>query len=504
VTPGGRSVRALARRNSVLLACLATLAVHALYLTRELGIDEGGFAVVARYSRTGGPYLYGPDWVDRPPGLIAVFALAEHLGPYGVRAAAALVAVLLVGAVATAARVLAGRVAAGWSAWTAFALSSSVLLQAQRLNGELVAASMVSVSVAAVVLALHRARGSGSRLLLALLAGAAASAAVLAKQNFVDAYVFTAVLLAVGASTARHRADYPPSRVVGTALGFSAGAALPLAAAALWSADHGGPRALLFAMLGFRSEAAAVMASWSPSAPLHRLGVLVLLGLGSGVFLLGGHLLVRHGRRLLRPAPLPWAIAAAAVVELIGIAAGGNFWPHYLIALVPTVSLAVGLGARPRIPGRSTTRVLAVVAVLTTAVASPVAAVASELGSSEAYVTGHWVGASSRSGDTLVVPFTHANVINAAGLEPGYPYAWSLPVRTLDPHLRMFVRALDGHRAPTWVVRWDLPDSWGLDPHGLVDRALLGHYRQVATVCGKAVWLHDGVQRRLAPVPERC
>ncbi|MGN6577738.1 MAG: hypothetical protein ACTHKG_18855 [Nocardioides sp.] len=499
-----RPVRSLARRHSVALACAATLVTHALYLTRELGVDEGGFAVVARYSRTGGPYLYGPSWVDRPPGLITVFALAERLGPYGVRVAAALLAVLLVGAVATAARVLAGPTAARWSAWTAFALSSSVLLQAQRLNGELVAASFVSVSVAALVLAVHRPRTRGTRLLLSLLAGAAASAAVLSKQNFVDAFVFTAALLVVGAATARQRTAYPPSRVVPTALGFASGAALPLAAAALWAADHGGPHALLFATLGFRTEAAAVMASWSPAAPLHRLGILVLLGLGSGLFVLGGHLLVRHGRRLLRPSALPWAIAATAAVELAGIAAGGNFWAHYLIALVPMVSLAVGLGARQRIPGSSTTRALAVVAVLTTAIASPVAAVASEGAPSEAYVIGHWVGTSSRPGDTLVVPFTHANVINASGLEPGYPYNWSLPVRTLDPHLALLVHTLEGRRAPAWVVRWDSPDAWGLDPHGAVDRALLGHYQHVATVCGKTVWLHDGLQRPLAPAPDRC
>jgi hypothetical protein len=186
---------------------------------------------------------------------------------------------------------------------------------------------------------------------------------------------------------------------------------------------------------------------------------------------------------------------------VLGIAAGGNFWPHYLIALVPTVSLAVGLAARPWLSGRTASRALVVAVVLVTATASPVAAFESETTPSEAYVTGHWVGASSRPGDTIVVPFTHANVIEASGLEPGYPYAWSLPVRTLDPHLRLLVRTLEGTRAPTWVVRWDPADSWGLDPHGAVDRALLGHYRQVATLCGRAVWLHDGIQRALAPVP---
>ena len=496
--------RALARRHSVLLACVATLALHALYLTRELGIDEGGFAVVARYARAGGPYLYGPAWVDRPPGLIAVFTLADHLGPYGVRVVASLLAVLLVASVAAAARVLAGRTAAGWAAWTAFALSSSVLLQAQRLNGELVAAAFVSVSVAAAVVALNGPPGRERRLALGMLSGAAASAAVLSKQNFVDGFVFVAVLLAVTALSARGRAVHPGRRVASLGLGFAAGATLPLAAAALWSADHGGPVALLYAMFGFRSDAAAVMASWSPAAPLHRLGSLVLLALGSGVLLLGTHLLVRHRRRLLRAAPLPWAIAATSAVELAGIVAGGNFWPHYLIALVPMVSLAVGLGVRPRMPGRTTTRVLAGAAVLVTVTVSPVSAVQSAVAPSEAYVIGQWVGTSARPTDTITVLFTHANVINASGLEPGYPYAWSLPARTLDPHLTLLLHTLDGSRAPTWVVRWDEPDSWGLDPHNSVTRSLRAHYREVATVCDRAVWLHDGAQRRLAPPPLHC
>jgi hypothetical protein len=488
----------------VLLACVATALLHLMYLTRELGIDEGGFAVVARYARAGGPYLYGPSWVDRPPVLIGVFALAERLGPYGVRLMATLLAVLLVGSVALAARAVGGRSAAGWAAWTACALSSSVLLQAQRLNGELVAAAMVSVSVACLLAVQNRPWRSGARLALSSLAGLAASAAFLSKQNFVDGFTFAVVLLGVGAWGAHWRPARPAAPATATALGFAAGAALPLAGTALWSTEHGGPGTLLYAMFGFRSDAAAVMAAWSPAAPLHRLGVLVLLGLGSGLFLIVVHLLVHHGRRLLRPDPLPWAVAATTAVELLGIAAGGNFWPHYLIALVPMVSLALGLAARPWLSGRTASRALVVGAVLVTAIASPATAIASETTPSEAYVTGHWIGASSLPGDTIVVTFTHANVIEASGLEPGYPYAWSLPARTLDPHLTLLVQMLEGPQAPTWVVRWDPADAWGLDPHGTVDQALLGHYRQVATLCGRAVWLHDGVRRTLAPTPPRC
>jgi hypothetical protein len=100
-----------------------------------------------------------------------------------------------------------------------------------------------------------------------------------------------------------------------------------------------------------------------------------------------------------------------------------------------------------------------------------------------------------------VVPFTHANVINASGLAPGYPYAWSLPVRTLDPRLSLLTGTLDSGSAPTRVVRWDHPHAWGLDPGNRIDTALHAHYHPVGVVCGHPVWLHDGVSRHLAAPP---
>src|SRR5690606_30300414 len=54
------TIRTFTRRHSVMLACFATLSVHLLSLTRQLGSDEGGFAMVGQHSRDGGPFLYGP------------------------------------------------------------------------------------------------------------------------------------------------------------------------------------------------------------------------------------------------------------------------------------------------------------------------------------------------------------------------------------------------------------------------------------------------------------
>jgi hypothetical protein len=254
-------------------------------------------------------------------------------------------------------------------------------------------------------------------------------------------------------------------------------------------------------MYGFRGDAAAVMASWSLAAPQHRLELLGQVAVQTGLVVLLVHLAFVHRRRLRRADPLPWAIGATAAVELLGIAAGGSYWVHYLIALIPMVPLAAGLSVNRRAPLWRWTRLLVVACAAATAVVSPVTAIGAAHRTDAAYTTGRWIAASAQPGDTLVVPFTHANVINASGLSPGYPYSWSLPVRTLDPSLTLLTSTLSGPAAPTWVVRWDAPNTWGLDPDGHVEAALRAHYRWVADVCGHPVWLHDGVSRRLPPIP---
>jgi hypothetical protein len=165
------------------------------------------------------------------------------------------------------------------------------------------------------------------------------------------------------------------------------------------------------------------------------------------------------------------------------------------------VALAAGLSVSSRASGSRWTRRLVVLAAGIAAVAAPVA-VSGVQGSAQAYATGRWIAAAAAPTDTIVVPFSHANVINAAGLRPGYPYAWSLPLRTLDPQLALLTHTLDGPTAPTWVVRWDAPHTWGLDPGDRVDAVLHAHYRAVGFVCGHVVWLHDGVHRPLAPLPD--
>ena len=52
------------------------------------------------------------------------------------------------------------------------------------------------------------------------------------------------------------------------------------------------------------------------------------------------------------------------------------------------------------------------------------------------------------------------------------------------PRLR---RLLASPARPTWVVEWQPPDEWGLDPHGATAHLLGRHYRRAATVHGHPV-----------------
>ncbi|MGN6251595.1 MAG: hypothetical protein ACTHNS_07265 [Marmoricola sp.] len=477
-------------RWSVPAALLVTAGLHLAFLSNDLGSDEGGFAMVARHWRQPGAYLYGPQWVDRPPLLIAVFWVADHLGAYGARWMATAVAVALV-AVLSGASYLATdarrATAARWTAWVSAALVSSALFDTEQLNGELVAVLLVSLAVAGVLGAV---RHPGAAAPCMVGAGAAAAGAVLAKQNFVDGLAFAGIFLALGAFR-----GVGPRRVLRMAVAFAGGCLLPVAAAAWWAHAHGGIDELVYAMYGFRIDAGRVIADYSHAAPERRAVELVRFALASGVFTLVAVVVASQARRFRHLQPLPWAVLGTFAVELVGVVGGGNFWSHYLIALIPMVGLAAGLSCRRDQPLWGAVRAAVLLAVVATLVDTPAAAVHLQQHRSRPAQVADWLRASSRPGDSVAVPFTHANVIGMSGLEPRYPYSWSLPVRTLDPRLDLLVSTLEGERAPTWVVRWDAPHIWRLDPHDRVQKALRGHYRRVASVCGHRIWLHDGVSR---------
>ena len=98
---------------------------------------------------------------------------------------------------------------------------------------------------------------------------------------------------------------------------------------------------------------------------------------------------------------------------------------------------------------------------------------------------GAFVQRSAHPGDTATVLFGKADVQQATGLRSPYEHLWTLPMRTLDPHLANLQAVLRGPAAPTWVVAWGDLDPWNIDAHGRTRLALATHYRPVARVCGQ-------------------
>jgi 4-amino-4-deoxy-L-arabinose transferase-like glycosyltransferase len=492
------------RRGALLGAALLVTALRLPLLRQFAFPDEGGALLVARSWHSGGPGLYGSLFLDRPPLLLLFWRVADALG--GIEAARWLAfggVVLLVLVAGWAGHQLGGRRGARWSALVAGALASTPLLGGQEVNGELIAAPLVMASCALMLAALGRMRAPTVRAVCAFGAGLAGASALLVKQDIADGLVFALALLVVAAVTRGWPRRAGASMLVAGALGV----VVPLGATVLWAATRGPGLGLLwYTLYGFRADAAAVIADHSMSAPDSRMLTLAGVAMLSGRLpLLAAYLwLARH--RLREREPVAVALLAMLAVEVLGVALGGSYWPHYLIAFVPAAALAAG-SMSDLLPGRGLwARSPAVLVVASALVATLVAAwpfFASSRSGERALVA--WLEVAHRPGDTAIVTYGHPNIIEASGLRPsGYPYLWSLPLRTLDPHLLGLKAAVSGSSAPTWLVESIAFDAWDIDPHGSFAAGVTRHYREVAKVCGVPVFLHDGVRRALPGLPPSC
>ena len=296
------------------LAALAGV-VWLPFAGRSLSPDEGGLLMLGGQWSTGSS-LYGDYFVDRPPLLIALFALADALGgsPWALR----LLGVLAVVATVLLAGVV-GRVASVspvLPALTAAVLVATPLFGGTVVNGELLGLPFLLGGCAAVLDGRPvRPRGSG----WALLAGVLGACGALVKQSLLDVFVLGR----------RAAADAEPDR----ALGAVAAARGRHRRVAGWRPSWRGtdPGDLWDAVVVFRREAAAVIAVSATDATTARLrGMLVAL-LATGAPLLvvalvrrarGCHLC--SGRR-----SRCWRGRRSSCWP------GGSYWLHYLMGLVP-------------------------------------------------------------------------------------------------------------------------------------------------------------------------
>ncbi len=485
-----------------LAVCLA-LALRLPFIADPLEPDEAGYLLVAQQWDLHDKTLYGDFWVDRPPLLLTFFKVAGLLGGHGVRILGCVLVVLLVSAAALAGRAIAGPSAARWTALIAACLGSSFAIGAHEVDGELVAAPLVMSSCAATLWAVYMPGGLGRRVALATLAGAAGASAVLVKQNFLDALVFAAVLLVW--LTLRPRAARRP--LIAVLLGGLTGVLMVITAVVAWATLLGpGAGSLFYAMYGFRFTAAEAIASGDQAMPELRLILLLAMAAASGLLAVILWACKSAAASVRRGDALSWAFIALLATGTAGVAAGGSYWLHYLIQLVPAAALGAALcvraGARPR-GLRVITRLSVVSAVLATVIGVTVGAAS---GQPEASVVsiGRWLRSSSVEADTALVTYGHPNVLLEAGLTSPYRYLWSLPTRVRDPHLQQLTHTVTGREAPTWIVEWDDFNAWEVDDSDRFRAAVHDKYHLAAAVCGHDVYLLDGRPRTLAPIRANC
>ena len=452
-------------------ALLATVALRLLYIGFSLGIDEGGVAFIAKAWGTGHGSLYGAYWLDRPPLLVALYKLAVSGGATGIRVLGIVAALALVTITTVVTRAVAGERAARIAAVLSAGLASSIALASVYTPSELLAAVPAAGSIGCLV-ATHR-RGQARWLVGA---GLLAVAAALIKQSFLDAGFAGAVfLLASRGPRLRQLAAYV------------AGALIPLAGVGVWlAAAHLSPGSLLYALFGFRIHALNVLAA--SSVPLQvRLESLWLPITGSGLLAL--LVIALRGLAVLRAdRVLAVTLAAWLGAGAVGVLGGGSYWPHYLIQLLAPAAVlaAVALAGMRAVPRAVVVAGLATVAIVGTIDAvGPTRATRARSGVVDA---GRYVRTHARPGDTQYVMYARANVGYYTGLPSPYPYAWSLLVRAHPGATARLRQLLASPRRPTWIVGWQRPKAWGLDPGGATARALHAHYRVVAHVHGHPIY----------------
>jgi hypothetical protein len=489
-----------ARTSLAVVTAAAALAVllRQPFLHNGTYPDEGGMLVVARSWHTGGPFLYGDVFLARPPLLLLFFRAGDALGGIlAVRVLGLVLVVMAVLAAAWAGSSLSGRRGAVTAAVVAAALLADPRLGTREIDAETVGLPLTLLACALLLAAMRR---TTYRPVLVAAGGASAVGALLCKQNLADAAAFGIVLLVASGWVSG------PRRRIVTDLGWlAAGAAVPLAATALWLAMSGhSADDFVYTLYGFRLNGGQTMLAHVTDSQGERLSVLVEAAVRSGLIPLIVASLWVLRRRLRDPVVL--ALVAMLVTSLIGVAGGGGYWVHYALGLVPVTAL---LSARAAGEGRLRPSWLLSVLVVATVVSSLLStrdAYVSRTDPEDTWVgvTSSWLEPAQRPGDSLVVLYGEAALYDQTRLRPAYPYIWTLPMRVRDPELHGLEALLSGADAPTFVLVASPLDAWDIDPDGSVQATLDQHYRQVATVCGTPVYVVEGVDRPVPPSPTSC
>lgn len=424
---------------------------------------------------------------------------------------AAVVGLSVIAAWAAAAR-LGGRRGGVLAGAVTGALLASPLLGSPASDGEVIAVPLVLASIAVALTVLRpwpsshgrrsafdaAARARVSELALMAAAGLLAGSAALVKQNLIDGAVFAGATVLAGAllRTVGWR------RSLALLAALVVGGAVALGATLAWATAWGtGPAGVYEVLVGYRGASLDVIATHRVAAPTRRAWTMI----GAAVLSVLLPLLVLLVARLARPVsrhrvdPVGVGLAAMLVWGVFSVTAGGSYWTHYLVELVPLAVLTAAWA------GRRPATIITAAAVVSSLVATVVVATGTTRQTLGAPGCRPGVDASAEiatqlrtrvaPGDSALTVYGGADTLARTGVQIAYPYLWSLPIRTLDPDLDQLTAAVTGPQRATWVVRTLPLHSFGLDPDRCLERSLHDGYRQVAVVCGERLLLRSNARR---------
>jgi hypothetical protein len=470
----------------VIGASLVAVALRARFVVTPITSDEGGYLAIARAWRNGAA-LYLDVWVDRPQGLLVLYALLDSIGlgtPEGVRILAIGACLVAVAACSSAAAVLAGERARAITALLVAVLLGVPQYEAFIANAELLSCAIGAASLAVGLRATWQREIPDVRgvLLAGLLGGLAISVKQSAFDAFAAATVAVMAMVLWGRWSRRDRVIVP--------LALAGGFSLPLAALALHGLTLGWDR-WWYAVVGYRaSERSAIRnADWA------RLGYtwdivapVVASTLGAGIV---GAVIVSATSLRSRHAVAVTVLGTWWTAAIAAFLIGGQFHRHYWVILAIPLATTTGV-VLSRVNSRSVRLALVAVAIAGPTVATATALrierqdVGVELHGDGRLVHDEtlaaWFEQHARPGDTLLPLCASAGFFGNVSIDPPYPYLWFDGVLGADTGQELLASTLLGDDGPRFVAQYQRLS--GCDPSGSVGRVLAQHYSIVATVDG--------------------
>jgi hypothetical protein len=483
-------------------AVVLIVAIRARYLFSPMTSDEGGYLAIAR-AWSHGATLYRDVWVDRPQGLLVVFAMLDRVGAgnvFGLRVFAAMVCVIAAVACGHIAATLAGQsgdivgATARRARWVT-AMIVGVLTSVPQAEGFIANAELLSCTAGAVALAMvlsgpEPREGSSRKTApsrdangFVFVAGLLGGVALSLKQSGFDALVVIVVALIMSSR------DPVVLRTRLTRL--AAGVMVPLSLMALHGAVTGWSR-WWYAVVGYRIEQRSAIAnarwtrfgqSFGAVAPVIAVIVVMCIVLVA--------LQAKHGRYRSSNVILTTWVA----VSMVAFAVGGNFFRHYWIIVMFPVGTMLGvvvsrIGSRAWFSVGVVAALVMPIGLTARVLTTPRDRIGPEIHGNTRLIAdeeiARWFTARARPDDEIYALCASAGLYGQIDSRPPFPYLWFDDIRQVPDAVEKLTRLLASPGAPDYVARYQAPNL--CDPTGQVRSAINQNYRRVAVVSGRIIY----------------